>query len=426
MGMVEQVEVYAIFVSRTGSEYSSVQDSCLIEADSSAPRLPTCSEATMRFDLFAFGLFQLTFCGTSTQSLQIGSIMGQAISSTQFYFYGRKHFTQTGYLKHVSSYYSQPPQSLASIPLGASNADGIDMTGKVVLVTGANSGLGKQVATYAAAKGAKLYMLCRNEQKAEQAKQDILQEIKTSGGDDAATTNGSFTPTVEVIVVDVSEMESVRSAAKELQARESKVDVIVCNAGVLLNDRTETSEGHEATFASHLLGGAYLLPQLLLPQLEAADGARVITVTSGGMYNFKLPSWEVLTSDKSVTYNGVNAYAYAKRGQVLLAERRSHEQPKVKWVTVHPGWADTNAVDEAFGDKKKYLQPLREPWQGAEGVAWLMAADASELENGAFYLDRKPQPKHIAGPFFTEGHYTKNKPEEVDAFMIKLKEAAGL
>ena len=282
--------------------------------------------------------------------------------------------------------------------------------------------MGKQIATYAAAKGARLYMLCRSQQRAEQAKQDIIEEIKQAGSNESS----SFTPTVEIIVVDVSELDQVRAAAQSLQAKEPKVDVIVCNAGVLLNDRAETSQGLEVTFASHLLGGSYLLPQLLLPQLIAAGDARVVTVTSGGMYNFRLPSWELLTSDKSVTYNGVNAYAYAKRGQVLLAERQSQLEPKIKWVTAHPGWSDTNAVDEAFGDQKKYLMPLREPWQGAEGIAWLLGADANQLENGALYLDRKTQPKHIAGPFFTEGSYTKNKPEDVDAFMAKLKETAGL
>ena len=143
------------------------------------------------------------------------------------------------------------------------------------------------------------------------------------------------------------------------------------------------------------------------------------------MYNFKLPSWKMVSSKPvdEVTYNGVNgtcflrkellaehgcelavawpgpssqqyflsippeAYAYAKRGQVLLAERLAKDVPEIKWVTVHPGWADTNAVEEAFGDNKKYLNPLREPWEGAEGVMWLLSADAGKLENGGFYLD---------------------------------------
>jgi dehydrogenase/reductase SDR family protein 12 len=75
---------------------------------------------------------------------------------------------------------------------------------------------------------------------------------------------------------------------------------------------------------------------------------------------------------------------------------------------------------------KKYLHPLREPWEGAEGICWLLGADSTKLESGGLYLDRKPQTKHLAGPFFTEGSYTKNKPEEVNSFMEKLKQAANL
>jgi len=338
--------------------------------------------------------------------------MGQAISTTQFYLYGKRHFTQTGYERHVQKY-TDPVQTTAALGRGQPGADGVDLTNQVVVVTGANAGLGKQVATYAAAKGAKVYMICRNAQRAEQAKQEIVQQTSSE--------------TVDIVLADVSELAQVRAAAQQIQAKESKVHAIVCNAGVLLNDRKVSSEGNEVTFASHLLGGSYLLPQLLLPQLQASAGdARVIFVTSGGMYNFNLPRWDYLSSAETVPYNGVNAYAYCKRAQVLLAERLARDIPDVTWVTVHPGWADTNAVDEAFGDNKKYLMPLREPWQGAEGVAWPLGANRQKLENGALYLDRLTQPKHIAGPFFTEGWYTKNKPEDVDDMMANLKKAAEL
>ena len=72
-------------------------------------------------------------------------------------------------------------------------------------------------------------------------------------------------------------------------------------------------------------------------------------------------------------YNLNLKYAYAKRGQVLLAEQWSKEYSgdnKVKFVSVHPGWTDTNAVDDAFGDNASYLKPLRTKWEGAEGITW--------------------------------------------------------
>jgi dehydrogenase/reductase SDR family protein 12 len=350
----------------------------------------------------------------TTGALNLKHTMGQTISSTQFFLYGKKHFTQNGYLKHIKKY-AEPVQVTSNIGINEEAADGVNLTGKVVVVTGANSGLGKEVATYSAAKGAKLYMLCRSKDRAEAARDEIME--KTGNKD------------IEIVLVDVAELSKVRDAANTLKSKEPKIHAIVCNAGVLLNDRRESSEGNELTLASHLIGGSYLLSKLLMDQVKAADGqGRIIMVTSGGMYNYKFPAWNVAanTGDQKEKYNGVNLYAYAKRGQVLLAERWSKEYPDVTFCTVHPGWADTPAVEEAFGDSKKYLKPLREPWQGAEGVTWLVGTDRSNLESGDLYLDRKSQPKHLAGPFFSEGSFTKNSPEEVDEMMENLKKVAGI
>jgi dehydrogenase/reductase SDR family member 12 len=318
---------------------------------------------------------------------------------------------RTGYEKHVKSY-KEPVQSAADIILGAPGADGADMTGKVVVITGANSGIGKELATYAAAKGATLYMLCRSQGRAEEARDDIVAKTKN--------------PNVNILLVDVAELSQIKSVAAELQAKEDRVDCVFCNAGVLLNDRTVNKEGVEATFASHLLGGSFLLPQLLMPLLKKSDEPRVIFTTSGGMLTTKFPDWETATNTNETKYDGTNAYAYAKRGQVLLAEEWAKSIPEVTFLSAHPGWAATNAVDEAFGDNKKYLEPLRTTWQGAEGMCWLMATGKSNLKSGGFYLDRKPQKKHMAGPFMTEGGYTKNTPAEVEEMMKKLKALAGL
>ena len=84
------------------------------------------------------------------------------------------------------------------------------------------------------------------------------------------------------------------------------------------------------------------------------------------------------------------------------------------------------AVAAAYGDQKKWLEPMRNGWEGAEGICHLVSCNQSELVGGAFYLDRAPQCKHIAGLFMTEGWATKNSPAEVDAMLGKLKEVTGI
>jgi len=349
---------------------------------------------------------------------KIFSTMGQGISTTQWFVYGRRNFTQTGYIRHTKGYTS-PVQSKAALKVGENGADGVDMTGKVVVVTGANSGLGKELATYAAAKNANVYMVCRSKARAETARDEICEKTNASKDN------------VKILLSDVGELSQVRSAVKELQSKEAEIDCVVCNAGVLLNDKKLTSEGNEVTMASHLIGGSYLLTKLLMPQLEAAASSgkdpKVIYVTSGGMLLTNMPSWDVATNTAAdQAYDGVQTYSYAKRGQVLVAEQLAKQKNGITFLAAHPGWADTPAVDDAFGSSKKMFEPLRTPWAGAEGISWLMNAPKRKLENGAFYLDRATQSKHIAGPFMTEGTFTKNAQSEIDAFMSKLKEACGI
>lgn len=335
--------------------------------------------------------------------------MGAAISATQFYLHGRRHFTQTGYINHLARY-KTPVQNSPNIRLGQEGADGVDLSEKVVVITGCNSGIGKDLATYAAAKGAKLYMFCRSKERAETAKNEII---------DATSSD-----TVDIILIDLGELASVKKAVQDLQTKENKVDVLVCNGGVLLNEKETTKEGNEVTFATHLLGGSYYLSQLLMPQLHAAEDPKVVFVSSGGMYNTPFPDWSTATSSKGATheYDGNLAYAYAKRGQVLLAQEYAKLYPTITTVSCHPGWSRTPAVDIAYGENQKYLEPMRTTWQGAEGIGWLIGAKGSELVSGAFYLDRYPQRKHL-GPVTS---YTKNTEKDAKDMMANLKKYSGL
>jgi len=200
-----------------------------------------------------------------------------------------------------------------------------------------------------------------------------------------------------------------------------RLDALVCNAGGLDNELTVSKEGVEVTFAAHLLFGTYLLGKLALPILKTTPSSRLVVVSSGGMYNTRFPKWERATSTGGDTYDGQLAYAFCKRGQVLLCEKWAEEHPDVSIVSCHPGWVDTAGVQAAYGDSKKWLAPLRNMWEGVEGIIWLAVAPTSELCSGEYYLDRVPCVKHIAGPFFTEGSYTKNTPAQVNDMMRNLE-----
>lgn len=255
-------------------------------------------------------------------------LFGTGLASTQFYTLGRLNFTKTGYIKHTKKYES-PVQSRADVAMNDESSDGVNLEGKIVVVTGANQGIGKELATYCAAKQAKIYMVCRTKERAEKARDEIVK----------ATSNTN----VHVLLADVGELSQVKSVVEDLQSKESSIDCLVCNAGSLLNEKRLTKDGgREVSFASHLLGGSYYLTKLLTPQLKAAvdkgKEPKVIFVTSAGMYTTKFPDWKDATNTaEGQKYDGVMAYAYAKRAQVILAEEWAKNKDGITYLAAHPG-----------------------------------------------------------------------------------------
>ena len=129
------------------------------------------------------------------------------------------------------------------------------------MVTGANSGVGFEVAQYLARRGAEVHLVCRSAQRGEEARRAIV----------AASGNSN----VHLLVCDCGLESDVRAAWASFSqgVAAPRLDVLVCNAGVLLNERTLTSERVEVTLACHLLFGTYLLGKLALPALEATPGS---------------------------------------------------------------------------------------------------------------------------------------------------------
>lgn len=250
----------------------------------------------------------------------------------------------------------------------------VDLTGKVVLVTGANSGLGFATAHRLAALHAEVWLLCRDPQRGADALARLKAELPQSNAHLAA--------------LDVSLLADVRRFANGF---DRPVDVLVNNAGVMPPARTTTPEGHELTFATNVLG-PFALTRLLLPKLKARAG-RVVTVSSGGMYTQSL---ELPRLRGDGRYDGVTAYAQTKRAEVLLNELWAARVPEVMFAAMHPGWVDTPALRVSLPRFYRWTKALlRSPEEGADTSVWLAACPRIAQMSGLFWFDRTIAPTHV-------------------------------
>ena len=263
--------------------------------------------------------------------------------------------------------------------LGTWPADPLRMDGKVVLVTGASSGLGRAAAARLARLGADVKVLTRDSDRSAKLARELAKE---TGG------------RVGGVTCDVSDLTSVRRFTGRFAAAEDRLDVLVNNAGVMPPERTETADGVELTFATHVLG-PHVLIERLSPLLEAAAPSRVINVSSGGMYSQRLAIDDLQSERGSYRKNAV--YAKTKRAQVVLTHEwaRRLEPAGVAVQSMHPGWADTQGVRDSLpGFSKVTRGIIRDVDEGADTIVWLAASPEAQHPTGAFWHDRRVRPEH--------------------------------
>ncbi|XP_068123227.1 dehydrogenase/reductase SDR family member 12 [Hyperolius riggenbachi] len=285
--------------------------------------------------------------------------------NTVWFLKGLREYTKGGYESAAKHFVAEDLQ--------------VDVTGKSYMITGANSGIGKAAAIAIAKKGGTIHLVCRNKDRAEEAKK----EITTSSGNE----------NVLVHLLDMSSPKEIWAFAEKFKA-ENRLNVLINNAGCMVNKRELTEDGIEKNFATNVLG-TYILTIALLPALEKEEDARVVTVSSGGMLVQKLDVSD-LQFEKG-TFDGTMAYAQNKRQQVILTERWSKSNPKVHFSVMHPGWADTPAVRSSMPDfYEKMKNRLRTEEQGADTVVWLAISPAATKQpSGLFFQDRTPVSTHL-------------------------------
>ena len=255
-----------------------------------------------------------------------------------------------------------------------------DLHGRTVLITGATSGLGLATAETLGRCGAAVILLGRDAAKTERVRKQL---VSITGSEDFRT-----------VVADMGDRAAVRRAAHEIMDTHDRLDTVVHNAGALSPMRKANTDGIETTVASQVLG-PFLLTGLLLGTLRACAPARVITMSSGGMYATGLTVDNLEMGDD---YKGADQYARAKRAQVTLNEMWADRLAGqgVVFHAVHPGWADTPGVEASLPTFRRIVGPLlRTPAQGADTVTWLVADAGPPLQTtGKFWLDRRPRPIH--------------------------------
>lgn len=247
-----------------------------------------------------------------------------------------------------------------------------DLAGRVAVVTGSSSGIGRAIATDLARMGATVWVTSRSQERADRA----AAEIADTAGAGATVGHG----------VDMGELDEVRAFAARLRAETPAIDILLHNAGALTEERLTTSAGIEATLATHLVG-PYLLTRELVDHL--APGARILFMSSGGMYTQGLTLHGLEMSESS--YGGATAYARAKRAQVVLAGLLGEELAGRAVVhAMHPGWAATPGVTAGIPVFDTVMGPLlRSPEEAADTAVWLATADEPARTTGDFWHDRR-------------------------------------
>ena len=241
---------------------------------------------------------------------------------------------------------------------------------KTIIVTGSNSGIGKEAALTLANSGYRILMLCRDSEKSKKAHQEIVSQ---SGNEN-----------VFLIPVDLSDPISIRAAVEKIKQEYPVIDVLVNNAGVYKVKRQETPNGVEMTFAVNFLA-TFMLSQMLLENLQASGNGRVINVVSELYKNGSIEFDNLMLENG---YKPGDAYANAKIAAVLytlaLAERVKDTGLCVN--AMHPGVLAT----DAFRDYPRLLTKilnlfLERPQKGGERIAYLAVSDEVKDVSGKYF-----------------------------------------
>jgi NAD(P)-dependent dehydrogenase (short-subunit alcohol dehydrogenase family) len=258
----------------------------------------------------------------------------------------------------------------------------MSMQGKVVVVTGSNTGIGLETAVGVAAQEATTVLACRNRTKADAAAQEVVRR--------------TWNEDVHVVPLDLADLDSVQKAVDEISSRWDRVDVLVNNAGGVWSRRQLTAQGFEYSMGVMHLGPFYLTRQLLA-RLQRSAPARIINVTSMGHHFAKNGMrFDDLQSEKK--YDAMEVYCRAKLANVLFTRELARRLPPtvVTANAAHPGWVRSRFgmdgdVSGVNGAGFRIIRPFQiSPRRGARTSIFLATSPAVADKTGIYWVRSKP------------------------------------
>ena len=257
-----------------------------------------------------------------------------------------------------------------------------DMSGRTVIVTGGNSGIGFETAAALVGAGARVIITARDAQRGQAAVENI--EARSGPG------------SIELSVFDLGSLESVREGASDLLRRADRIDVLVNNAGLMLTERGETKDGFDTTFGVNHLG-PFLLTLMLVDRIKESAPARIVNVSSTAHRSARSGlDFDDLQSTKG--YAGMAVYGRTKLANIYftteLARRLSGTGVTVN--SLHPGTIRSGFVGDGdaggfFGWGIKVARPfMAGPVKGAETSVYLATAPEVEGVTGQFFTKCRP------------------------------------
>lgn len=252
------------------------------------------------------------------------------------------------------------------------------MENKIILITGANSGIGKATATALAEMGAHVVMMSRDLDRGEVARQEVIFISKNNQ--------------VDLMQCDLANMADIRRFSCDFIAKYPRLDVLINNAGIYTDKRMETVDGFEYQIGVNHLGH-FLLTRMLLDLMKKSSPSRIINIASGAHYGGKIDFDDIQSNKK---YSGWKAYAQAKLANILFTYELAHRLVGTG-VTVnclHPGFVNSRfGVDRSTGKVNlmmKLMKPFTiEPSAGAETSIYLAASPEVEGVTGKYFSKRK-------------------------------------